>query len=123
MELQGETPGELSAGVMLLIRPEGVNTYFLRKWDLSFTSLRASPEYPRIRGSSRDPSTSVAAATFAQDDKTAMLFCQFFVCFCEGVHGEFQIVSGMRSGDLCADTRGAVRHYRIKKADDVNAFV
>ena len=29
----------------------------------------------------------------------------------------------MRGGDLCANTRGAMRNDRIKKADDVNAFL
>jgi hypothetical protein len=33
------------------------------------------------------PSTSLSSA---QDNKTAMPFCQFFVYFGEGIHGEFQ---------------------------------
>jgi hypothetical protein len=36
----------------------------------------------------RVPSTSLR---FAQDDKIAMLFCQFFVYFGERVDGEFQV--------------------------------
>ena len=48
---------------------------------------------------------------------------QFFVHFGKRVHGELQILARMRGGDLCANTRGAMRHDRIKEADDVNTFL
>ena len=40
---------------------------------------------------------------------------QFFVHFGKGVHGELQILAGMRGRYLGADPRGAMRNDRDKK--------
>src|SRR5436190_7066070 len=48
---------------------------------------------------------------------------QLLVCFSEGVDGELQILAGMRRAHLRPNARGAVRHYGIEKANDVNAFL
>src|SRR5260370_38029509 len=54
---------------------------------------------------------------------TLLTFFQFVVRFGEGVDGEFQIFARMRSRDLRADPRGAMRHDRIEEANDINAFL
>jgi hypothetical protein len=66
------------------------------------------------------PSTSLR---FAQDDKMATLFCQFFGYLGEGVDGKIQVLSRMRSGDLRAHARGAMWNDGIKETDNVNAFL
>src|SRR5438270_14001564 len=48
---------------------------------------------------------------------------KLFVCFSESVNGELEILARMCRAHLRPHSRGAMRHYRIEEANNVNAFL
>src|SRR5688572_11673709 len=67
--------------------------------------------------------TAAWALTSACIRRAILDYVQFFADLGERCDGAVELLAGVRGRQLCADACLALRHDRIREADDVHAFV